>query len=195
MKKIIFKRAFLGLALLALATSLSSCSSGKGADLLILSWGEYISDDLIREFEEINNVKVKLSTTDSNESMYTMIQNKTAEYDLAIPSDYMIDQMASEGMILKLDYDKIDEYKEGLFVPELEALMKGEDCKQYDGYYMPYFWGSLGIMYSTKKFPEMEELVKAYGWDILFEPELRPEGSKVAMYNSSRDALAAAELY
>ena len=50
-------------------------------------------------------------------------------------------------------------------------------------------------MYSTKKFPQMKELVEEYGWDILFEENLRPEGSKVAMYNSSRDALAAAEMY
>ena len=183
------------LTTLILSLALSSCNQGKGADLVVLSWGEYISDDVIKEFEELNNVSVKVVSTDSNESMYTMIQNKTSEYDIAIPSDYMIHQMMVENMIYKLDYSLLPNYNDSLFVPELKALMDGDDMIEYDGYYVPYFWGSLGIMYSNKRISNMGDIVKEVGMKIFYEEDLRPEGCKIAMYNGSRDALASAEIY
>ena len=172
---------------------LASCS-GKGCDLLILNWGDYIADELISAFESEYGVTVKVATTDSNEQMYTDIKNMTAEYDLVVPSDYMLDQMKEDGLIKELDYTQIENYSEDLFVDELVDLMNSEDCKNYKGYYVPYFWGSLGIMYN-KRLSGVEEAVKTHGWKVLFEHDLLPSGSKVGMYNVSRDALAAAELY
>lgn len=188
------KKLFLLAFISILALSLSSCS-GKGCDLLILNWGDYMSDDLIIQFEEENNCNVKLVTTDSNESMYSKIINKGADYDLVVPSDYMIDQMYSEGLLNEIDFSKLENYSEDMFVPELKELMDSDDCKRYKDYYLPYFWGSLGIMYSTKKYPELEEIVYEYGWRVLFDKTILPKGTRVAMYASSRDALAAAELY
>ena len=178
-----------------LLLALTACNGGKGADLLILSWGEYISEDAIANFEEANNVSVRVVSTDSNESMYTMIQNRTSEYDIAIPSDYMIHQLMEDDMIHRLDYDKLLSYEEGMFVPELEALMKGEDCISYEGYYMPYFWGSLGIMYSNKKIPNMSDIVRRHGFHLFYDKGLQPKNLRIAMYNGSRDALASAELH
>ena len=173
--------------------SLSSCG-GKGADLLILNWGDYIAEDVIVSFEEEYGVSVKVVTTDSSEQMYNSLINKTAEYDLVIPSDYMIDQMAHEDLIYKLDYTKLNNYTNDVFVPELKAIMDSENTQSFAGYYIPYFWGSLGIMYNKKR-PGVEEAVLEHGWKVLFEHDLLPEGSKVGMYSVSRDALAAAELY
>lgn len=172
---------------------LSSCG-GKGADLLILNWGDYISDEVIADFEEEYEVTVKIATVDSNEQMYQNILNQMAEYDLVIPSDYMIDQMKEEEMILPLDFDRLQNYREDAFVSGLTDLMNSSDCSDYKGYYIPYFWGDLGIMYSKRK-AGVEEAVLKYGFSVLFEPDLLPKGAKVGMYNTSRDALAAAELY
>lgn len=174
--------------------SLSSCG-GKGCDLLILNFGDYISDDLIAAFEEEFDCNVKLTTTDSNESMYSKVVNKSAEYDLVVPSDYMIDQMYSENLLLEIDYSKLSNLEEEMFVPELQELMDSEDCVEYSGYYVPYFWGSLGIMYNTKDYPELEEIVMEKEWAVLFDHSLIPNGARVAMYSSSRDALAAAEFH
>lgn len=168
--------------------------SGKGADLIILNWGDYMSSDLIEDFEERYGVTVKEVTVDSNEQMYQNIVNQTAEYDLVIPSDYMIDQMKTDGLIVELDYSKLDNYSSDLFVPELNELLSSSDCINYQGYYIPYFWGSLGIMYSKRKVG-VEEAVLKHGFKVLFEQNLLPPGSTVGMYNVSRDALAAAELY
>lgn len=173
--------------------TLTSCS-GKGCDLLILNWGDYISDDVVKKFEEEFGVKVRVTTTDTNEQMYSNIRNKTAEYDIVIPSDYMIDQMHHDDLLLALDYSKMSNYQEDMFVSELDSLMNSNDCKSYSGYYVPYFWGSLGIMYN-KRLDGVEEAVKTNGFKVLFDHSLLPHGCKVGMYNSSRDALACAELY
>lgn len=173
---------------------LTSCSN-KGCDLLILNWGDYISSDLIDKFEEEYNVKVKEVTTDSNESFYSKIQNKSASYDLVFPSDYMIDQMAEDGLIYELDFTKLTNYKSDMFIPELNELINSKNCISYKNYHIPYFWSSLGIMYQTTRYDNLEEIIKKYSWKVFFEPDLLPEGCRVGMYSSSRDALAAAELY
>ena len=168
--------------------------SGKGADLLILNWGDYLSSDVIHSFEEKYGVTVKEVNVESNEQMYQNILNQSAEYDLVVPSDYMIDQMKEDGLILELDYSLLENYEENIFVPELKMLMDSKDCENYRNYYIPYFWGSLGIMYSKRK-AGVEEAVLTHGFKVFFEQNLLPLGSTVGMYNVSRDALAAAELY
>ena len=188
MKKLCFS-----LLLILSFLTLSSCGS-KGADLLILNWGDYIAEELLLGFEEEYGVKVKVVTTDSNEQMYSSIMNKTAEYDLVVPSDYMLDQMAQEGIIKKIDYRRLENYSEDMFVSELNDLMNSENTASYKGYYIPYFWGSLGIMYNKNK-EGVEEAVLENGWACFFEQDLLPKNAKVGMYSVSRDALACAEHY
>lgn len=185
----------LGFLALSAAAGLTLASCGGGADkLVILNWGEYISEDVEAAFEAEYGVEVDVITTDSNEQMYTNVVNRIAEYDLVVPSDYMIHQMYENDLLLEIDFTKLTNYKEDIFVSELQQLMDSDDCKVYQGYYVPYFWGSLGIMYNTKNFAGTEAAVLEHGWDVLFNHDLLPAGAKVGMYNSSRDALAAAEL-
>ncbi|MDE7161414.1 MAG: extracellular solute-binding protein [Anaeroplasmataceae bacterium] len=188
------KKLFGLLALAAVVLVFVFTGSGKGADLLILNWGDYMSSDVIQAFEEAYGVTVKEVTVDSNELMYQNIVNQNAEYDLVFPSDYMIDQMMQDGLLMELDFSRMDNYQEDIFVPELTQLMQSKDCVGYKNYYIPYFWGSLGIMYSNRK-DGVEEAVLEHGFKVLFERDLLPAGSTIGMYNVSRDALAAAELY
>lgn len=179
--------------ILLLGLTLTSCT-GKGCDLLILNWGDYISDDIIVDFEAEYDVVVNVVTADSNEQMYQNIFNQFSEYDLIVPSDYMIDQLVADEMLLPLDFSLLSNYSSDMFVDELETLMNSDTCKNYKDYYIPYFWGSLGIMYNKSK-PGVEEAVLEHGFKVLFEHDLLPSDAKVGMYNTSRDALAAAELY
>lgn len=187
------KKMFILITIFMFSLCLSSCT-GKGCDLLILNWGDYISDELIADFEAEYHVTVNVATVDSNEQMYMNIIDQFSEYDLVVPSDYMLDQMASDDMLLPIDFSRLENYEEGMFVDELEMLMDSPTCKDYKKYYIPYFWGSLGIMYN-KSLPGVEEAVKEHGFKVLFDHNLLPKGAQVGMYNTSRDALAAAELY
>ncbi|MBR6479280.1 MAG: extracellular solute-binding protein, partial [Clostridia bacterium] len=86
-------------------------NSYKGTVLNVYNWGEYISDgsedslDVNKYFEELTGIKVNYTNFDSNEDMYAKIKSGGANYDVVIPSDYMIQRMAEEGMLLPLDYD------------------------------------------------------------------------------------------
>lgn len=179
--------------------TLTSCSNSN--DLYILNWDEYIDEDLIAAFEEEYDCNVILDIAQSNETMFTKIMSDAAPYDIAIPSDYMIAQMIEcdeEGVdapvIKKIDYSRLSNYNSNLFDSKLMKLAE-RDCSNLNGYYIPYFWGSLGIMYNTDNLSdEQVATIKEHGWAVLFEPELLGD-VKIAMYASARDSIASALLY
>jgi spermidine/putrescine-binding protein len=102
----------------------------------------------------------------------------------------MIHKLYNEGLLLELDFDKIPNY--GGFDPNLEAL-RDDYFHNNQKYAAPYFWGTLGIMYNDRK-SGLKELVEEYEWEVFFNSELTT-GYKIGMYNSSRDAIAVAELF
>ena len=123
MKKRILLSCCILLILMLVCVSLSACDSTEEEILYVYNWGEYISDgsegslDVNAAFEEYcrdvlgRNVKVNYSTFSSNESMYAKINSGSAAYDVIIPSDYMIERMVSENLLLPLDLTKIPNYK------------------------------------------------------------------------------------
>ncbi len=151
-----------------------------------------MNDEVISKFEEEFGVRVVLETADTNEIMYTKIKAQTTKFDIAIPSDYMIHKLYKENLLVELDFTKIPNYQFSAFDSKLEQLRTNyfDNNKNYAA---PYFWGSLGIMYSTKK-SQTEAIVKNNDWRVFFDSNLT-SGLKIGMYNSSRDAIAAAEFY
>ena len=69
---------------------LSGCN--RNNQLLILNWGEYINDDMVRAFEEETGYEVIISIADSNELFYSKLKSGTTAYDLVVPSDYMVEK-------------------------------------------------------------------------------------------------------
>lgn len=179
--------------------TLTSCKNSN--DLYILNWDEYIDEDLIVAFEEEYNCNVILDIAQSNETMFTKIMSDAAPYDIAFPSDYMIAQMiecdedgVDAPIIKKIDYSRLTNFKQENFDSKLMKLAE-RDCPNLTGYYVPYFWGSLGIMYNTDNLTEEQvEAIRKHGWAVLFEPELLGD-VKIAMYASARDSIASALLY
>lgn len=202
------KKIYLFIFMFLTIFMLSSCSSGK-QKLYLLNWDEYIDEGLLDKFEEQYNCKVIMEIAESNEIMYSRIKTNSADYDIAIPSDYMISQMAQEDMLIEIDFDQLENFDEENLVPTLKDLIDtdGADIKKY---LVPYFWGSLGIMYNTdiideEEFEERISIVnngvlaefleadgkEANGWNILFDKELEAE---IGMYATSRDSIASALL-
>ena len=185
------RKIFVFLSLLSALLVLIGCDNRE--KLYVLNWEEYIDNELVRAFEKENNVKVVLDTATSNESMYNKIKNRAGKYDIVIPSDYMIERMHQEGLLIKLDYSKIPNYGISMFDSKLQELRDNYFPGNQD-YSVPYFWGSLGIMYNKKK-AGVKELVETHEWKVFFERDLIPSNVSVGMYDSSRDAVAAAILY
>lgn len=176
------------LLVLVFALLLSACSEKADPNTLyVMNWGDYISEDVLVKFEKKYNVTVVLSEVESNEAMYEQIKTNRTSYDIAIPSDYMIEQLQAENLLHDIDYSKLTNFNKD----NLNELAKkhGPNSKNY----IPYFNGTIGLMYSKKKIKNIEEIVKKNGWNTLFDHSLLKNG-KIGMYNSSRDAFAAALL-
>ena len=167
--------AALGLGAFALN---SSKSEGKyaGQTLYVYNWGEYTGENLIPMFEEQTGAKVVMDQFDSNEQMYIKVANGEV-YDILVPSDYMIERLMQEGMLQKLDQDQLN---------CLDLLSDGVKGLSYDPkneYSVPYFWGTVGIVYDKNKVSE-EDLEKE-GFNIFLDQKYKGD---IYLYDSERDS-------
>lgn len=180
------RKIILVVSMLLLVFSLSGCEDET--TLYVLNWGDYINQDVVDSFSNEFDVKVVVEEVDSNEAMYEKIKSGNTDYDVAIPSDYMIERLIEEELIKEIDNSKLPNYKEDMFEPAVYDLMTEAGINSYA---TPYFYGSIGLMYRN----EFEEYVNEHGFGVLFDADLTPEDTKIGMYNSSRDSVASALLY
>ena len=85
----------------------------QGTVLNVYNWGEYIDDeevDVVSEFERLTGCDVNYTTFESNENMYSKLSGGGVSYDIIIPSDYMVERLISEDMLLPLDYKNIPNF-------------------------------------------------------------------------------------
>ncbi len=161
------------------------CTSCSSYDLVICNWGEYICDsdegemfDVIKRFEEEYGVKVKYVTAETTEELYSLMKTGGVDYDVIFPSDYMIEQMISEGMLAKINFD---------LIPNFSNIMEEYVNPAYDPtneYSVPYFWGTVGIIYNKTLVKEPVD-----SWDDLWSPDYP---NMVLMFSNPRDAFAIA---
>ena len=147
----------------------------------VCSWGEYIDPDLITQFEEETGIRVNYQTAESNEALYSLLKSGGADYDVVVPSDYMISQLIEEDMLEKLDYSQLG--NTSLLDERFQYLSYDPDNE----YTVSYAWGTLGIIYNTAMVDE-----EITSWSALYDS--RYAGS-VLLINNSRDALGEALLY
>ena len=156
---------------------LEKASGMAGADTLtIYNWGDYIDPALIKKFEKETGYKVNYETFDSNEAMYTKIQQGGTAYDIAIPSEYMIQKMMKAKMLLPLDHSKL----KGL--ENIDARFLDQSFDPKNKFSVPYFWGTLGIIYNDK-FIDGRQIQH---WDDLWRPELK---NNVMLIDGAREVL------
>ncbi len=144
----------------------------------VYNWGEYIDPDTIRMFEKETGIKVLYETYASNEDLYVKLVQNTDTYDVVVPSDYMIERLIKEDLVQKIDFNNIPNF-EGI-----EKNIKNPDFDPTNEYSVPYFWGTLGIVYNTKM---IDEDIKS--WDSLWNEKYK---NQIIMYNSQRDSIAVA---
>ncbi|OTP10082.1 spermidine/putrescine ABC transporter substrate-binding periplasmic protein PotD [Enterococcus sp. 10A9_DIV0425] len=143
---------------------LEKASGMSGAKIVtIYNWGDYIDPSLITKFEKEYGYKVNYETFDSNEAMFTKIQQGGTGYDIAIPSEYMIQKMIEEKLVLPLDHRKI------IGLNNIDDRFLNLDFDPNNRYSIPYFWGTLGIVYNDKVFSEDE----IQHWNDLWKPQLK----------------------
>ena len=171
----------------------SACSGSE--KLMLLNWGEYINDEVVSRFEQEYHVRVVPTYVESNEGFYEKIDNATTVYDIAVPSEYMIEKMKNDGLLQKIDLTKLSNY-DPVNNPLMPGVLgiQGAMFSGNEEYAVPYFWGTWGLMYNKQK-AGLEEAVLANAWSAFFDVDKVPSGTKVGMYNIPRYAYAAAMLY
>lgn len=148
----------------------------EGQTLYVYNWGEYTGENIIQDFEEKTGAKVVMENFDSNEQMYIKVANGEA-YDILVPSDYMIQRLIQEDYLQKLDHDKLD------CMDKLADAVKGLPYDPENAYSVPYFWGTVGIVYDTTKVSE--EDLENEGFNIFLDEKYKGD---IYLYDSERDS-------
>ena len=178
-----WKWAVAGVVVVGLVASLFGLNKSAstlpyaGQTLHVYNWGEYTGENIISGFEELTGAKVIMDNFDSNEQMYIKVANGDA-YDVLVPSDYMIQRMMQEKMLQKLEPETRKEC-----LGELVDAIKGLPYDPKNEYSIPYFWGTVGIVYDKTKVSE-EDLEKD-GWDIFLDQKFKGD---IYLYDSERDS-------
>ena len=178
-----WKWAVAGVVVVGLVASLFGLNKSAGSQpyagqtLHVYNWGEYTGENIISGFEELTGAKVIMDNFDSNEQMYIKVANGDA-YDVLVPSDYMIQRKKKKKMLQKLEPETRKEC-----LGELADAIKGLPYDPKNEYSIPYFWGTVGIVYDKTKVSE-EDLEKD-GWDIFLDQKFKGD---IYLYDSERDS-------
>jgi len=166
------------LVLIMIAATGCSSEEKNNNTLNILNYDIYMDKSLLNEFEIKNNVKIKYDTYSTPEEMYIKAKAGASNYDLIISSEYMIERMIDEGMVNKLNFENIPNFK------YIDEAFKNQPYDPNNEYAVPYFWGTLGILYNKSVVDASSD-----SWSMLWDEN---HSQRIIMMDSQRDAFAAA---
>ena len=151
----------------------------------VYNWGEYIANgtdgslDVNEEFTRRTGIRVNYTTFDSNESLYSKLVGGGADYDVIIPSDYMVSKLIHENMLAELDFSNIPNYQ------YIDEDFRNAEYDPENRYSVPYTWGVVGLFYNTDYIQE-----EITSWTALWDDRY---AGKILMFDNPRDAFAIAQ--
>ena len=157
---------------------------GEGIEINVYNWGEYLSDgedglmDINGEFEKLTGITVNYLNYETNEAMYAKIKSGANDYDVIVPSDYMVSRLIEEDLIQPLDYDNIPNMK--YIDPSFLNPVYDPDQR----YSIPYAWNRVAVIYNKEMLGYDVD-----SWDVLWDESLK---GKILMFKNSRDAFGVA---
>ncbi len=185
MKKILY--------IIAAILLLTGCSEDREHILKVYNWADYIDEELIDEFEVWYEeqtgepVEIIYQTFDINETMLSKIELGHEDYDVVCPSDYIIERMLANDLLLPLerDFGETPDYIGNVapYIVEKFNQIEGNG-KNANDYSVGYMWGTVGLIYNPKYISDSE--VK--DWDVLKNPAY---AGKVLMKDAFRDVYTA----
>jgi len=151
--------------------------------IYLYTWVEYIDPAIYDQFKEECGVEVIETNFDSNETLLATLQAGGADYDIIVPSDYMVQIMIDEGMLMELDYNVISNIK------NMDDLNVNQYFDPEQKYTVPWFWGTSGFAVDTNVVTEYTS-----SWSMMFDPN-SPYCGKISMLDDQRETLGAALMY
>jgi len=171
MKKIVLAGVLVMLAMTA-------CGDAEN-EIRVFNWGNFMDESIFAEFTELTGITVIYSTYASNEEMYTRVTGGGGGFDLLFPSDYMIERMIREELLLPLNFDNIPNVR--YIDPRFIDLVFDPG----NVYSVPYKWGTLGILYNTAMVYDIAGDIVVDSWDIMWDERF---AGSIFMYDSMRDS-------
>jgi spermidine/putrescine transport system substrate-binding protein len=151
-------------------------------ELYFYNWSDYIDPELLEEFEAEYGVRVILDTYDSNEDMIAKVRAGNSGYDIVVPSDYAVQIMSAENLLLELDRSLLTNY--GSLDPELLGLY----FDPTNTVSLPYFYGITGIAYNRAELEALGISTPVDSWALLFDPALAGQISgRFSMLDDERE--------
>jgi spermidine/putrescine transport system substrate-binding protein len=170
-------------ALVGLVGCSSKTETAAPQELRLYIWSEYIDPVLVAEFESTYSCKVVIDMYESNEQMVAKLQaGGVSQYDLVVPSDFILPSMIRLGLLQPLAKDSI---------PNLKNLKPEFLNPPYDTgntYSAAYQWGTVGLIYSKPKVPDFAD-----SWDAIFKAV--PGKTPFLLMDSEREMLGVALAY
>ncbi|MGB2992319.1 MAG: ABC transporter substrate-binding protein [Paenisporosarcina sp.] len=165
------------LVLFIINLQLDKTSGRSGKDSLsVYNWGEYIDPELVTQFEKETGINVVYETFDSNEAMMTKIENGGTSYDVAMPSEYAIEKMKKNDLLIPIDQSKIPNLK------NIDPYFLNLPFDPGNKYSIPYFWGTVGIAFN----PSLLDGQTFESWEDLWDPSLKQE---VILVDGAREVM------
>ena len=185
MKKILY--------IVASVLLLAGCAEDRSHILKVYNWADYIDEELIGEFEQWyeeqtgEQVEIIYQTFDINETMLSKIELGHEDYDVVCPSDYIIERMLRNDLLLPLERDFGDtpDYIGNVapYIVDKFNQIEGNG-KNANDYSVGYMWGTVGLIYNPKYVPDEE----TKSWEVLRNPAYK---GKVLMKDAFRDVYTA----
>lgn len=187
------------LAVVTLSLSFVGCnqSEARKSILKVYNWADYIDEDLLSEFEEWykeqtgEEVTVVYQLFDINEIMLAKIERGKEDFDVACPSEYIIERMLKNDLLLPLnkDFGSTPNYL-GNVSPYIHDVFDKIDGngKNANDYSVGYMWGTTGFLYNKKYVTEPE----VDTWSALWEPKFK---GKLFVKDAFRDVYSPLLIY
>lgn len=173
-------------ALMPIQPARAAEGTDQGVTINVYNWGEYIANgtdgslDINAEFTRRTGIRVNYTTFDSNESLYSKLVGGGADYDVIIPSDYMVSRLIHENMLAELDFSNIPNFR------YIDESFRDPDYDPEGRYSVPYTWGVVGLFYNTDYIEE-----EITSWSSLWDDRY---AGKILMFDNPRDSFAIAQL-
>ena len=152
-------------------------------EIFFYTWVEYIDPAIKESFEAECGVKVTETNFASNEELLATLQAGGATYDIVVPSDYMVQTMIAEGMLMELDFNVVTNIK------HMDPLNVNKYFDPEQKYTVPWFWGTSGFAVDTNVVTEYTD-----SWSMMFDPN-SPYCGKISMLDDTRETIGAALMY
>lgn len=155
---------------------LEASSGARSADTIAFyNWGDYIDPEILQQFEEETGYRVIYETFDSNEAMVAKVQQGGTQYDLIVPSEYIIENMVQLDLLQPLNYDLLPNFK------NIDKRFLNLSFDPNNVYSVPYFWGTVGIIYDSQVIKEeIDE------WNDLWNVAYR---NQILMIDAAREVM------